>query len=245
MERIKAASLTTADPVDQNRRQMAMRRVITEAGNITGMNLRTLQERSRQSMRRGESGVLAMMQDGCVMNILAASLSSIAFCQQAERKALVDLRRPGGFGSNLRARCGDGPGGGERSPRSDRAWQGKLALPVNRTRARALHAHDHSARKQRGRRLIQVLVDEIRYLLFQIGRVVQSRQFKRFQRRHGRLQKKLVGQIFAVGHVFLQKCVRLSDLALYIYRIVNKIVNIPCGNHRKSLRVEEVCCCFC
>jgi hypothetical protein len=124
----------------------------------------------------------------------------------------------------------------------DRTVRREIALSVNRIRARAAHSHNHGAREQRRGGLIQILIEQIRNLLFQIRRMIQSRELERFKRRHRRLQKKLIWQAIGAGHGVLLEWRGLSNCVRGIYRMGIHLVNITCGNLSKTVRIAVVCC---
>ncbi len=133
------------------------------------------------------------------------------------------------------ARGRNGARGGEQAFRSDGTRRGELELPVNRTRARAVHTHDHGAREQRGRRFVQVLIDQVDNLFFQICGVIEPRELKALQGRNRRLQEKLVWQVFASGHGFLLN--RAGECAgdAIIFSTLSTTMSILADNNIRTL----------
>jgi hypothetical protein len=183
-------------------------------------------------------------------------LSSAALQQDVEGQVGLNVNLSGGLGMQNRsrgrdgargrygARSGNGSRGGDCASGRDRTRGRELTFLVNRIRARAMHPQDHGPRKQSRGGLVQVLLNQVLNLFFQICRMIQPAELKTLQCGYGRLQKKLVRQILTAWHRALLELVRLSEKAMCIYRTVIKNVNIPCGNQYILPSASEVYGCI-
>lgn len=196
--------------------------------------------------------------DSCACGSNAPSLSGTAFSEEIERQILLGLGFPVSFGAGkqtsgatgarrrsssfwgARVTARNGICKSEFASRRNGPWRRELSLFVNRIRPRPVHPQNHGPREQRSGRFVQVLLNQILNLFFQIGRVIQATQLKTFKRRNRCFQKKLIGQIFAAGHEALLGFSKLLKNAVAIYQTVIHRVNIPCENNSISLSIAGV-----